>query len=162
MIRYALRCEGGHAFEAWFRDSAAYDAQRAAGLVACAVCGATEVEKAPMAPAVANRAEPPAPPSPAPAPSAAPSAAPASAAAVPALSAPPDSPAARAMAALRAHVEATADYVGPRFATEARRIHAEGGAARSVWGEATPAEARALAEDGVPVAPLPWLPKRDD
>lgn len=162
MIRYALRCDEGHAFEAWFRDSAAYDAQRAAGLVACAVCGATGVEKALMAPAVATRAAGPgpeaAPPAAAPA-SAAPHGAPAM---LPALSAPPDSPAARAMAALRAHVESTADYVGPRFATEARRIHTEGGAERAVWGEATPAEARALAEDGVPVAPLPWLPRRDD
>lgn len=157
MIRYALRCHDGHAFEAWFRDSAAYDAQRAAGLVACSVCGATDVEKALMAPAVATR-----PGSAAPAPADAPPAPAAAAPALPALSAPPDSPAARAMAALRAHVEATADYVGPRFAAEARRIHAEGGAERAVWGEATPSEARALAEDGVPVAPLPWLPRRDD
>lgn len=163
MIRYALRCASGHAFEAWFRDSAAYDAQRAAAQVSCAVCGATDVEKALMAPAVATRA--------APASGAGSSAGlgadvagstPHAAAPAPVLSAPPDSPAARALAALRAHVETTADYVGPRFATEARRIHAEGGAERAVWGEATPAEARALAEDGVPVAPLPWLRRRDD
>jgi len=118
------------------------------------------VDKALMAPAVATRAATTgagAPPVAASPPTTHPGAA-----MVPALSAPPESPAARAMAALRAHVEKTADYVGPRFASEARRIHAEGGAERAVWGEATPAEARALAEDGVPVAPLPWLPKRDD
>lgn len=149
MIRYALRCESGHAFEAWFRDSAAYDAQRAARQVSCAVCGAAEVEKAVMAPAVAGRTAPRTLTAP-------------EQAAAPALSAPPDSPAAQAMAALRAHIEKTADYVGPRFAAEARRIHDEGGAGRAVWGEATPAEARALAEDGVPVAPLPWLRRRDD
>ena len=170
MIRYALRCEQGHAFEAWFRDSAAYDAQRAAGLVACAVCGVNAVDKALMAPAVATRAATPGAPTTgaattgtgAPPVAASPPTTHPGAAMVPALSAPPESPAARAMAALRAHVEKTADYVGPRFASEARRIHAEGGAERAVWGEATPAEARALAEDGVPVAPLPWLPKRDD
>jgi hypothetical protein len=143
MIRYALRCRSGHAFEAWFRDSAAYDAQRAQGVVACAVCGDAAVEKALMAPSVRHAesgAEKP----------------------QPVLSAPDDSPLAQALSALRRHVEQNADYVGPRFAEEARRIHAEGGAERPIWGEATPAEARALREDGVPVAPLPPLPHRND
>ncbi len=157
MIRYALRCASGHAFEAWFRDSAAYDAQRTAAQVACAVCGATDVEKALMAPAVASRAAPGSGRE-----ERALGSAPDATAPAPVLSAPPDSPAARALAALRAHVEKTADYVGPRFAAEARRIHAEGGAERAVWGEATPTEAKSLAEDGVPVAPLPWLRRRDD
>lgn len=140
MIRYALRCGAGHGFEGWFRDSAAFDAQRSARLLSCAVCGAGEVDKAPMAPAVAGAQAQPAAPAP---------------------SAPPDSPAA-ALAALRRRLETDADYVGPRFAEEARRLHAEGGADRPIWGEATPTEARALREDGVPVAPLPFLPQRDD
>ncbi len=145
MIRYALACRDGHAFEAWFRDSAAYEAQRAAGLVACAVCGGGEVEKAVMAPGLAraagdrgeerrNRA----------------------------LSAPADSGPALALAELRRKLEAEADYVGPRFAEEARRLHGEGEPARPIWGEATLGEARALLADGVPVAPLPHLPRRDD
>jgi hypothetical protein len=145
MIRYALRCAGGHGFEAWFRDSAAYDAQRAGGLVACSICGDAQVEKALMAPAVkaADRETGREAPQ-------------------PVLSAPDDSAAAKALAALRKHVEENADYVGPRFAAEARRIHAEGGAERPIWGEATPSEAKALRDDGVPVAPLPPLPRRND
>lgn len=148
MIRYALRCADGHGFEGWFRDSAAFDAQQAAGLLSCAICGGVEVEKALMAPALpaAKRDQ----------------AAAAGGPAQPVLSTPDDSPLARAMTALRAHVEANADYVGPRFAAEARRIHAEGGAERPIWGEATPDDARALRDEGVPVAPLPLLPRRDD
>lgn len=148
MIRYDLKCENGHGFEAWFRDSAAYDALRDAEQVACAFCGATAVEKALMAPAVrpARRA------------AAAPDATPSK----PMLSAPSEGPMAEALSALRAKLEAEADYVGPRFAEEARRIHAGDVEARAIWGEATGAEAKALADDGVSVAPLPFLPRRDD
>lgn len=151
MIRYDLRCARGHGFDAWFRDSAAYDAQAAAGLVACAVCGSAQVEKQLMAPAL--RTTPAAPKAPG---------VEAAGPALPALSAAPDSPAAAALAALRKRVEETADYVGPRFAEEARRLHETGEAERAIWGEATAAEAEALVEDGVPVAPLPWLPPRND
>lgn len=149
MIRYDLRCARGHGFDAWFRDIAAYDAQAAAGLVACAVCGSSQVEKRLMAPALRTGPAAPEPPEPPPP-------------ALPALSAPPESPAAAALAALRRRVEETAEYVGPRFAEEARRLHETGESERAIWGEATPSEAEALAEDGVPVAPLPWLPHRND
>ena len=57
-------------------------------------------------------------------------------------------------------VAASTEDVGERFAEEARRIHAEGGGEKPIWGEATPTEARALREDGVPVAPLPFFPAR--
>lgn len=145
MIRYDLRCDSGHRFDAWFRGSDAYESQRAAGAVSCAVCGSTAVEKALMAPGVVGRgAETAAKPE-----------------AAPALSAPPEHPAARALAALRSHVEKTADYVGRDFAREARRIHLGETERRAIWGEASGAEAKALAEDGVPVAPLP-LPRRND
>lgn len=147
MIRYALTCREGHGFEAWFRDSATFDAQRAAGLVACAVCGGADVEKALMAPGVSRPAEKRAADQPA----------------ATALSAPPEAPAARALAELRRRLEADADYVGRRFAAEARRLHAEGAPeSRPIWGEATPQEARALLAEGVPVAPLPPLPRRND
>jgi hypothetical protein len=146
MIRYDLRCAEGHAFEAWFRDSAAYDAQRAEGAVTFALCGSAKVEKRLMAPALgaATRRDAEAPASTA------------------ALSAPPDTEAGRALAALRAHVEKTAEHVGPRFASEARRIHLGEADKRAIWGEATAQDVRALAEDGVPVAPLPFIRKRDD
>lgn len=141
MIRYSLQCDEGHAFEAWFRDSAAYDSLRTAGQVTCALCGSAEVEKALMAPAVATRSAEPA---------------------APALSAPPDSALQRAVAELRRKVESSADYVGPRFAEEARRIHEGEADSRAIWGEATREEARGLIEDGVPVAPLPFFARRDD
>ncbi len=151
MIRYDLRCARGHGFDAWFRDSAAYDTQAAAGQVACALCGSTDVQKQLMTPALRNAAAAIADPGPPTAPVTA-----------PALSAAPDGALGRALADLRRRVEENADYVGPRFAAEARRLHAEGETERAIWGEATAAEAEALVEDGVPVAPLPWLPRRDD
>ncbi len=138
MIRYNLKCAHAHEFEAWFQSSAAYDEQRKAGQVGCAVCGATEVEKAVMAPALR----------------------------VPAAKAGPDlskpaSPAEAALAALRRKIETTSDYVGREFATEARRIHDSEGARRAIWGEASLEDARALKDDGIPVAPIPWMRRTD-
>ena len=127
MIRYALACEAGHEFEAWFGDSHDYDDQSARGLLTCPLCDTHEVRKQIMAPAV-----------------------------TPARRAPErQSMMMEAMGALRAHVEETFDYVGPKFAAEARRIHAGEAERRGVYGEASPDEVRALVDDGVPVAPLP-------
>ncbi|MGR3716603.1 MAG: DUF1178 family protein [Thermohalobaculum sp.] len=141
MIRYNLKCARAHEFEAWFRSSAAYDEQRKAGQVGCAVCGATEVEKAVMAPALKAAA------------TAAPDLA-------PRLST-PASPAEAALAALRRKIETTSDYVGREFAAEARRIHDGEGAKRAIWGEASLDDARALKDDGIPVAPIPWMRRTD-
>lgn len=47
------------------------------------------------------------------------------------------------------------EWVGDRFAEEARAIHLGESPARAVHGRATAAEARSLVDDGVPVAPLP-------
>ena len=137
MIRYTLKCEGGHTFDSWFRDSNAYDTLAAAGQVACVVCGSTDVEKAVMAPSV--RAEGPA-----------------------TELSKPRSPAEHALAKLRDHLEKNSDYVGQDFAAEARRIHDGEADARSIWGEARLDDARALHEDGIPVAPLPWITRRND
>lgn len=136
MIRYALRCGAGHGFESWFQSSAAYDGLLRAGQLACPVCGSVTVEKALMAPSV--KAE---------APGARPLATPAD-------------PREQALAALRRHVEENSDYVGMGFASEARAIHAGDAPERAIYGEARPEEARALIEDGIPVAPLPFLPQR--
>ncbi len=138
MIRYNLKCAHAHEFEAWFRSSAAYDEQRKAGQVGCAVCGASEVEKAVMAPALMTPAASPAP----------------------SLSK-PATPAEAALAALRRKIETTSDYVGREFATEARRIHDSEGAGRAIWGEASLDDARALKDDGIPVAPIPWMRRTD-
>ncbi|GGW36533.1 hypothetical protein GCM10011452_26290 [Gemmobacter lanyuensis] len=135
MIRYALHCAAGHDFESWFASGSAFDDLKARGLVACAVCGGTEVEKALMAPSVAVKEE-----------------------ARPL--AQPRSEVEEAMAAMRREIEAKSEYVGMNFATEARRIHAGDAPERAIYGEAKLDEARKLLEDGVPVAPLPFLPAR--
>lgn len=142
MIRYTLKCAAGHGFDSWFKDAAGFGALQAAGQVLCPVCGSAEVEKELMAPAVrpARKAE----------------------AAVPArpdLSA-PASDLEEKIAALRRQVEANSEYVGMNFAAEARKIHAGDAPERAIHGEAKPDEARAMIEEGLPVAPLPFLPAR--
>jgi len=139
MISYALRCLNGHLFDSWFRSVAAFDALAGAGHVSCPVCGIAAVEKAPMAPAVVGMRDEGS--------SAAES--PASAGQV-----------AQAIAALRRQVEENSDYVGLNFAAEARRIHAGEAPERSIYGETRPEEARELLAEGVPVTPLPFLPRR--
>ena len=144
MIRYDLRCAGGHAFEAWFGSAAAYDEQAARGLVSCAFCGSPKVEKALMAPGVpAKGARREAP-------------------AEPMLAAPAPAEIVEKLAALRREIEAKSSWVGRRFATEARAMHLGEAEARPIHGEATAEEAKALIKEGVPVAPLPFLPRRDD
>jgi hypothetical protein len=134
MIRYALTCDQDHAFDSWFASATAYDRLAAAGHVACAVCGSSKVTKALMAPAVRADAEPPA------------------------LSGPRNA-AETALAELRARIEAESDYVGLSFAAEARAMHEGTMPERAIHGEARPDEARALLEDGVPIAPLPFRPR---
>lgn len=146
MILYDLRCKDGHQFEAWFRDSAAYDKQRKASAVLCPLCGSKKVEKAMMAPAVAKGARG----EPAQVPAAAPS--------------PEQAKLAEAMQMLRAlrqQVEANCDYVGPRFAEEARKIHYREVDPRAIYGEATREESEALQEEGVEFGSIPWVPQHD-
>ncbi len=154
MIRFALNCGRGHAFESWFRDNASWERQAKAGLVECPHCGSTQVEKAIMAPRVARTDRGGEPVANLPAAAPAPAEAPAEMAALP--------PEARAMRdmlrALRRHVEANADNVGPRFADEARRMHYGEIEHRAIYGSATPEEARELREEGVEAHPLPIIP----
>ena len=138
MIRYSLKCDQGHAFDSWFASAAAYDSLAAAGHLSCAVCGSATIDKALMAPAVSSPASEPE---------------------MHPLATPTSDLEAR-LAALRRHVEETSDYVGADFATEARAIHLGEAPERPIWGEARPDEARALIDEGVPVAPLPFMGKR--
>lgn len=145
MIRYALRCAQGHQFDSWFQSAEAHDRLAASGQLTCGVCGGGGVTKALMAPSVAGtEAEAAAPEAP-----------------VPVLSAPAH-PLEAALRALRAQVEATAENVGRDFARKARAMHDGEAESRPIWGEATLAEAKSLLEDGVPVAPLPFMGRRDD
>lgn len=132
MIRYSLRCANDHGFDSWFRSADAFDALSRRGDVQCPDCGSADVAKALMAPRVG-----------------------------PSATKPKDAPSpAELVAALRREVEKNSDYVGTRFATEARAIHEGTSPRRAIWGEAHRDEARQLVEDGVPVAPLPFLPQR--
>lgn len=151
MIRYALKCEAGHGFDSWFQSAAAYDSLARAGHLSCAVCGSDEVSKSLMAPRVTvgdTPAEQPAPVS-----------AQKSSETVPVLSK-PQNEVEQALAALRRKVEENSDYVGKNFVKEARDMHAGRSPERSIYGEARLDQARALIEEGVPLMPLPFKPKR--
>lgn len=160
MIRYALACDNGHDFESWFPSSASYDSQSERGLVACPLCDSSQVHKQLMAPSLGRStkgAEPlpgpvatePSPPTPH---------------SVPALPQPVAIMSEREQAlrvmlrAVREHVVKSADYVGPSFAEEARRMHYGEVEHRSIYGEADRDEARALLEEGIEVHPLPLAP----
>ncbi|WP_237216399.1 DUF1178 family protein [Falsiroseomonas oryziterrae] len=162
MIHYKLRCDAGHEFESWFQDSAGFEKLAKAGLVECTVCGSTAVERALMAPAVVSsrkKAKPPAPPQPA---AEAPAPQPQGQIQGQAMAAGPMPAQMVAMLQrLRAEVEKSCDYVGKDFAEEARKIHNGEVEPRGIYGEATDAEAEALAEDGIDVARLPWVPRAD-
>ncbi|MEL7098913.1 MAG: DUF1178 family protein [Pseudomonadota bacterium] len=129
MIKYTLKCDQGHVFDSWFASGAAYDSLQAAGHVSCAVCGSTQVGKAMMAPQVST------------------------------IETEARQSAQKALKALKREVEQNSDYVGRDFASQARAMHLGDVPERSIWGEAKPAEAKALIEDGVPVLPLPFTPK---
>ncbi len=145
MIRYALKCEDGHEFESWFESAAAFDRLVEKGHVTCSVCGALGVEKAIMSPRVH-------------APKSSVGSSKGSSGKRP-LSG-PASPAEQALSELRRVIEKHAENVGNRFAKEARAIHAGDAPERPIYGSAKTDDARALIEDGIPVAPLPWGSER--
>ncbi len=150
MIRYRLKCDKRHEFDAWFASSAAYDRQRKRSLVQCPRCGSGKVEKALMAPNVAKKGN--------------------RKAAKPQQPEPQLSPVdtqrvaahgelVQAMRKLRSEIESKSENVGSRFPEEARKIHYEETPARGIHGEATREEARALREEGIEFFPLPILPE---
>jgi hypothetical protein len=139
MIRYSLRCGAGHGFDSWFQGAEAFLGLQSAGQVTCPICGIGDVEKELMAPAVRPARK--------------------AVAARPDLSQPGSEIEAK-LQALRRQIEENSDYVGMNFAAEARAIHAGEAPERPIHGEANPEEARAMIEEGLPVAPLPFLPAR--
>jgi hypothetical protein len=156
MIHYQVRCSHDHEFDGWFKDSAAFDKQTKRGLVECPVCGDTRVERALMAPAVPKKRAKPIAVAPAP------EAPPAEAPPVPAVAGGRMPAHLRAMLQhLRSEVERNCDYVGPQFANEARKIHNGESEPRGIYGEATPEESEALADDGIEVGKIPWVPLAD-
>jgi len=151
MIRYALACDKGHSFDSWFQDSAAYDKQAKRGLVACPQCGSTKVEKAIMAPrlsATAKKRRLPVEAPSAPAPDNQPVA----------MISPQEQEFRAKLKELREHIVKNADDVGQKFPEEARKMHYGETEHRSIYGVATPDDARELAEEGIEFMPVPILP----
>jgi hypothetical protein len=150
MIHYNLRCDEGHEFDSWFNSSASFEKQAKRGLLECPHCGSTKVDRALMTPNVPRKgritADPPPPPA-KPTPAVAGERVPAHVRAM--------------LQKLRTEIEKNCDYVGDGFAEEARRIHNGEADARGIYGETTPEEAEALAEDGIEVARIPWVPRAD-
>lgn len=153
MIHYQLRCGQNHEFDGWFKDSTTFERQAKRGLVECPICGDTKVTRALMAPAVTTReaAPPPQPPVPAKVAAVAPQA--------------PNGPIPAQLVAMlqrmRAEVEKNCDYVGPEFADEARRMHRGESDKRGIYGETTKDEAEALADEGIEISSIPWVPHAD-
>lgn len=141
MIRFALHCDEGHDFDAWFSSGASYDEQIEAGAISCPICGSADVRKAPMAPAVLRGTDETGPKRAAP---------------------PADAEQRRTFAlvrGLREYLKTNAEDVGKNFAEEARKIHHGEAEGRNIYGEATLDEAKSLTEEGIPALPLPRLPE---
>ena len=135
MILFTVRCSAGHEFEAWFRDGDGFTAQQKAGEIACPDCGDTQIEKALMAPNIGRSRN----------------------------KTPAMSPAQMraALVELRRQVETNCDYVGERFAEEARKIHYGEIDPHGIYGEATAEESRELTDEGVSFGRIPWIPAGD-
>lgn len=132
MIKYDLVCRKDHRFEGWFSSSSAFDEQASKGKVTCPTCNSKKITKAPMAPSVPKAAEGPTP-----------------------------AQLRQALMQLRRHVEGSAENVGTRFADEARAIHYGDADERPIYGETTPDEGKALQDEGIPFAAIPWVPLGD-
>lgn len=138
MINYSLVCDNDHKFDAWFRNAEAFDEQHARGIVTCPLCNSGKVHKALMAPSVNRTDRPKVPVS---------------------MGHPQQQQLREALAALRRKVVAEADYVGDKFAEEARKIHFKEADSRGIYGEATREEVASLIEEGVDFMPLPTVPE---
>ncbi|MCB8875466.1 DUF1178 family protein [Acidisoma silvae] len=166
MIHYQLQCHQGHAFDGWFKDSASFDDQAKAGFVSCPGCNSTEVTRALMAPSLGRgtkkfeTAVPKAEAIKTDSPDNRPVAAANPSIAAIAENGLPDNVRAL-LQRLRSEVERSCDYVGTEFAEEARRIHYGETDPHGIYGEATATEAEALAEEGIDIGVLPWLPRSD-
>ena len=137
MIHYSLLCASDHKFEAWFRNAEAYEDQHARGIVTCPICNTDKVGKAMMAPALGRSSDKVAL----------------------SMGHPEHAQLRAAMKALREKVTSEADYVGDKFAEEARKIHYKEVDQRGIYGEATREEVASLVEDGIDFMPLPNVPE---
>ena len=140
MIRFALRCSNGHGFESWFQSNEKFDELARLGHISCPKCNSAKVEKELMAPPVRASRKKASAPQP--------------------MAANPDAEVAEAIKALKEHVEKTSDFVGDKFAEEARAMHEGDVPQRSIHGQANAEEAKKLIDDGIPAVPLPFVPRQ--
>ena len=139
MIVFDLKCVCGHGFEAWFRDSAGFESQCKSGEIDCPLCGSVEISKALMAPNISvrnsgrNEGD----------------------------KAGVAEAVAKTLTKLRHHVEDNCDYVGHKFAEEARKIHYGETKPRGIYGQATKRESDELREEGVDFTEIPAFPRHD-
>ncbi len=155
MIRFTLKCSHEHNFESWFRSSDEFAKQQTQGLVECPFCGDKNIQKSLMSPQVTpsrNKALASAPSAPA----STPPAQAESQAHTPETSQDID----HKIAEIRAEVEKNSEYVGDNFTDEARKMHQGDSEKRAIYGEAKLDEAKTLIEEGIPVVPLPFKPKK--
>jgi hypothetical protein len=138
VIHYSLVCDRSHKFDGWFSNAAAYDSQKTRGLVTCPICLTNAVDKALMAPAIGRAGSDKVSLS---------------------IGHPQHTQLREAMVALRNKVTSEADYVGDKFAEEARKIHFKEVDPHGIYGEATREEVAAMVEDGVDFMPLPSIPE---
>lgn len=144
MIRFSLICKHEHEFEGWFANSGAFEDQLQANDIACPECGSCDIHKTLMAPSLAaasvgkRELDSPKP-------------------VFQQSVANPDM--VKMMRAVRDHVKENAEYVGPRFADEARKIHYKEVEPRGIYGEASRKEISDLKDDGIDVHPMPVLPE---
>ncbi|RYY25274.1 MAG: DUF1178 family protein [Sphingomonadales bacterium] len=132
MIVFDLRCAQGHVFEAWFGSSAAFDSQKAGGLVACPMCGSDQVDKAVMAPNVGAKGNQ-----------------------GPAIAPEAMKAAMAVLAAAQSKALENSTWVGAAFADKARSMHLGEAPVVQIHGQATADETKALIDEGVPISPLP-------
>lgn len=152
MIVYDLACAAGHRFEGWFGSSDDFSRQQAKGMVACPQCGASDVIKAPMAPAVprkGNQQPVVATPTPMTQPVAN---APVT---TPSTPLPPQvAEALQHLAKVQAEALKSSTWVGGQFVETSRAMHYGEADKAPIHGEVSADEAQELLEEGVPVAPL--------
>jgi len=146
MIKYQLVCHHGHDFEAWFRCSNTFDVQSAVHQIECPHCGSVEISKAVMAPKVARAKQ----------------SVPADAPSWPTHDEATEAEITEVLRRFRADVEARSEYVGTKFAQEARDMNFEDKPKRNIWGEASAEDVRDLIEDEIALTPVPRLQEDSD
>lgn len=160
MIHYQLRCGQSHGFDGWFKDSASFEKQSRRGLIECPECGGTDVERALMSPSLTKREQLPAPVAQPPV-SAEATVVPPGKALEKQVAGHVPAQMLAALQRMRAEVEKNCDYVGPNFADQARAMSRGEVEPKGIYGEATEEQVESLADEGISVAKIPWVPRAD-